>query len=129
RQPFFPGVEDLLRRLHGRWRLAVASGSDRAVVEAVLQLRGLRRFFDVVLARDSVTRGKPAPDIFLEAARQLGVAPADCWVIEDSKPGIEAAQAAGMRVIAFAGTHPPEELAGATCVVRSHQAIGAILDP
>lgn len=127
RQPVFPEVERLLEKLYGRWRLAVASGSEPAVVQTVLELRGLGRFFDVVLANDAVARGKPAPDIFLEAARRLEVPPAACWVIEDSKPGIEAARAAGMRVIALARTHPVGTLVEAAHVVRSHAEIGPLL--
>ncbi len=65
-----------------------------------------------------IKHGKPAPDIFLRAAELLGVAPQDCLVIEDSKPGIAAGLAAGMRVIGITNTHPAEELRQATWVVR-----------
>src|SRR5204862_8256100 len=90
---------------------------ERQVVQEVLALQGLRRFFPVMVSSADVARGKPAPDIFLRAAELLGVAPKDCWVIEDSKPGVAAGLAAGMRVIAITNTHPAEELEAATRVV------------
>ena len=119
-QPLFPGVFELIQRLAEDYRLAVASGSEREVVEAVLEMRDLRRFFSVVVTGSEVSRGKPEPEIFLEAARLLGVAPANCWVIEDSRPGIAAARSAGMRVLALTHTHPAAELQAATCVVANY---------
>jgi len=125
--PIFPGVRQLVRQLHSRYRLAVASGSEEAVVEAVLAWHGLRRYFEVVLSASGVKQGKPAPDIFLETARRLQVAPEVCWVIEDSKPGIVAARAAGMVVVAIPNTHPAEELQEATHVVADYEAIAQLL--
>ena len=119
-QPIFAGVPGLVEKLAARCPLAVASGSEHAVIEAVLALRGLRRFFSAVVSTADVRHGKPAPDIFLRAAELLGVAAADCWVIEDSKPGIAAARAAGMRVLAITNTHPADELRDATHVVRTY---------
>jgi beta-phosphoglucomutase-like phosphatase (HAD superfamily) len=126
-KPFFDGVPELVARLAPRYALAVASGSERPVIETVLELDGLRRFFPVVVSAAEVARGKPAPDIFLRAAALLGVAPRECWVIEDSKPGVAAALAAGMRVIALPHTHPAEELRQATCVVRDCADIERVL--
>ena len=119
-QPIFAGVPGLVEKLAARCPLAVASGSEHAVIEAVLALRGLRRFFSAVVSTADVRHGKPAPDIFLRAAELLGVAAADRWVIEDSKPGIAAARAAGMRVLAITNTHPADELRDATHVVRTY---------
>ena len=107
----------------------LASGSERQIVEEVLALEGLRRFFVVTVTASDVKRGKPAPDIFLHAAELLGVKPNACCVIEDSKPGIAAAIAAGMRVIAITNTHPAEELAHATCVVSTYEQIEHLLMP
>jgi beta-phosphoglucomutase family hydrolase len=90
----------LVRALHGRYPLALASGSSPAVIDVVLAAAGLREYFDVVISAESVERGKPHPDLFLEAARQLGVPPGDCVVVEDSSYGVQAAIAAGMRCIA-----------------------------
>jgi beta-phosphoglucomutase-like phosphatase (HAD superfamily) len=90
-------------------------------------LDGLRQFFSAVVSIADVKRGKPAPDIFLRAAELLKVAPHECWVIEDSKPGVAAGVAAGMRVIAIANTHPAEELVHAAHVVTSYEEIERLL--
>ena len=126
-QPFFDGLLALVARLAGRYLLALASGSERGVVEEVLKLGGLGRFFSAVVSGSDVARGKPAPDIFLRAAELLGVAPGDCCVIEDSKPGVSAGVAAGMTVIAITNTHPAEELRQATHVVRNYEEIEGLL--
>ncbi|MFJ8635769.1 HAD family hydrolase [Streptomyces sp. NPDC093568] len=80
--------------------MAVASGSSRAAITAILTGTGLDARLRTVVSADEVARGKPAPDIFLEAARRLGATPADCVVVEDAAPGAAAAHAAGMRCIA-----------------------------
>jgi HAD superfamily hydrolase (TIGR01509 family) len=80
--------------------MAVASGSSPEAIEAILAGTGLDAWLRTVVSADEVERGKPAPDVFLEAARRLGVAPADCVVVEDAAPGAAAAHAAGMRCIA-----------------------------
>ena len=126
-RPLFQGVTRLIGKLAGRYSLALASGSEREVVEEVLRLDGLGRFFSAVVAGSEVARGKPEPGIFLRAAEMLNVAPADCWVVEDSKPGIAAGLAAGMRVIAIANTHRPAELAQAAYVVESCEELEPIL--
>jgi beta-phosphoglucomutase-like phosphatase (HAD superfamily) len=84
-------------------------------------------FFKVAVSSADVTRGKPAPDIFLRAAELLQVRPEECWVIEDSKPGVAAGQAANMRVIAITNTHPAEELGHAEHVVRTYDEIERLL--
>jgi HAD superfamily hydrolase (TIGR01509 family) len=126
-QPLFEGLPELIEQLAARYRLALASGSDRIIVEAVLDLGGLRRYFPVTVSCNDVARGKPAPDIFLRAAGQLGVPPRDCWVIEDSKPGVAAGRAAGMTVVAITNTHPAEELAEADFVVATYPEIARLL--
>jgi HAD superfamily hydrolase (TIGR01509 family) len=80
--------------------MAVASGSSPEAIEAILAGTGLDAWLRTVVSADEVERGKPAPDVFLEAARRLGVAPADCVVVKDAAPGAAAAHAAGMRCIA-----------------------------
>ncbi len=127
-QPLFAGLPELVEKLAIHYRLALASGSERVVVEEVLRLGNLGRFFAATITGSEVARGKPAPDIFLRAAELLAVAPKDCWVIEDSKPGVAAALAAGMRVIAITNTHPAEELSHASFVVRSYPEIEQLLD-
>jgi HAD superfamily hydrolase (TIGR01509 family) len=126
-QPLFDGLPALVNKLAVRYPLALASGSERAVVEAVLDLQNLRQLFSVTVSGSDISRGKPAPDIFLRTAELLGVAPRDCWVIEDSKPGIAAALAAGMRVVAITNTHPATELAHATKVVGTYAEIEKLL--
>lgn len=126
-QPLFEGLPELIELLAPRYRLGVASGSERLVVEEVLALKGLRKFFSSVVTASDVAHGKPAPDIFLHTAGLLGTAPADCWVIEDSKPGITAGLAAGMRVIAITNTHPAGQLKRAQYVVRTYSEIETLL--
>ncbi len=126
-QPLFEGLPHLVESLAPHFRLGVASGSDRVVVEEVLALKSLRTFFAAVVTAADVAQGKPAPDIFLRTAKLLGVAASDCWVIEDSKPGIAAGLAAGMRVIAITNTHPAAELSRAHHVVRTYPEIEHLL--
>jgi HAD superfamily hydrolase (TIGR01509 family) len=128
-QPLFDGLPELVAKLADTYLLAVASGSERAVIHEVLALDRLHEFFPVAVAASEVPSGKPAPDIFLRAAELLGVDPADCWVVEDSKPGIAAGLAAGMRVIAITNTYPAAELARATHVVSSYSEIEKLLLP
>jgi HAD superfamily hydrolase (TIGR01509 family) len=119
-QPLFDGLPELVEKLAAHYPMAVASGSQHPVIDAVLAMRQLRRFFAAVVSATDVKRGKPAPDIFLRAAELLGVAPVDCCVVEDSTAGVEAALAAGMIVIAITNTYPAEALSRATRVVRTY---------
>jgi sugar-phosphatase len=113
-----PGFEDLLAAAgeHGV-ACAVASSSARRLVEATLARFALRARFDAVVSGDCVASPKPAPDIFLEAARRLGAAPAACVVLEDSLSGVKGARAAGMRVIAVPEREPGRFAAIADAVV------------
>jgi len=126
-QPVFDGLPELIKKLATQYRLAVASGSVRQVVQEVLSLEGLREFFPVVVSSADVKRGKPAPDIFLRAAELLEVSPKDCWVIEDSKPGVAAGVAAGMQVIAITNTHVATELTQAAYVVSTYDEVERLL--
>jgi len=122
RLPLVPGAREAVRRLAARWPLALASSSNRPIIEAALELGGLARFFRATVSSEEVTRGKPAPDVYLEAAQRLGVEPARCAAIEDSASGIRSAKAAGMRVVAIPNpSYPPDEaaLAEADAVLRS----------
>ncbi len=96
---FIDEVADFARSLRGTMPIAVASGGSRYVVEKTLKLLDCSDWFDEVVTADDVTNGKPSPDIFLHAAKLLGVAPEKCLVIEDAPPGVLAAQAAGMAVV------------------------------
>lgn len=128
-RPLFDGLTELVEKLASRYRLALASGSERLIVDEVLKLRELGRHFAATVSATDIARGrgKPEPDIFLRAAALLGVQPGQCWVIEDSKPGIAAGRAAGMRVIAITNTHPAVELAGATHVAATYAEIERLL--
>src|SRR5207344_2423956 len=87
----------------------LASSSNRAIFEEVLRLAGIEDAFQATVSSEEVSRGKPAPDVYLEAARRLGVAPESCAAVEDSHSGIRSAHAAGMRVIAIPnGSYPPD---------------------
>jgi HAD superfamily hydrolase (TIGR01509 family) len=105
--PLIDGAADAVRRLAGSFRLAVASSANRALIDAVLVQAGLTRYFDATVSSEEVARGKPSPDVFLEAAHRLGASSDQCAVIEDSANGIRAAHAAGMRVIAIPNRRYP----------------------
>lgn len=100
--PVYPEMRKFVELLAGEGvPMAVASGSSPEAIEAILTGTGLASWLTTVVSADEVAQGKPAPDVFLEAARRLGVAPADCVVLEDAAPGAAAAHAAGMRCIAI----------------------------
>ncbi|MGK3945178.1 HAD family phosphatase [Streptomyces sp. RP5T] len=94
-----PCIRDVVDYAAGRIPMAIASGSTRSMIEATLPHQPFHDAFDLIITRDDVARGKPAPDIFLTAARRLRVAPRDCLVYEDSDEGIAAAEAAAMPAI------------------------------
>lgn len=103
-----PGAVACVRALAGRFPLAVASGSPLPLIELAMNRLNLRGCFDVLVSSESVERGKPSPDIFLAAAKALGVDPARCLVLEDSLIGVEAARAAGMACYAIPSSSPAE---------------------
>lgn len=100
--PWRDGVRDLITDLaFSNYRLAVASSGLKHIIEHTLKAGGIDHFFEVVVSGDEITRPKPAPDIYLEAARRLRIDPARCAAIEDTDVGVRAAKAAGMFTIAF----------------------------
>jgi HAD superfamily hydrolase (TIGR01509 family) len=108
--PLLPGAQETVRRVAAAFPLALASSSHREVFEEVLELAGLSAYFRATVSSEEVERGKPAPDVYLEAARRLGIAPERCAAVEDSHAGIRSAKAAGMRVIAIPNaSYPPDE--------------------
>jgi len=120
--PLIDGAVEAVRRAAARWPLAIASSSNPELIDVVLRTAGLSELFPVAVSSQEVARGKPAPDVYLEAARRLGVEPAHCAAVEDSHNGIRSAKAAGMRVVAVPNPHfPPdvEALAQADAVVAS----------
>ena len=88
-----------MRAYHGKMPMAVASGGTHKNIVRTLRLIDLLQFFDAVVSAEDVRHGKPAPDMFVEAARRIDVLPASCLVFEDGEKGIEGAKAAGMDVI------------------------------
>ncbi|HEX8552824.1 MAG TPA: HAD family phosphatase [Abditibacteriaceae bacterium] len=98
----FPDVTHVLKTLHARGiRIALGTSAIRALAEPFLQRHGIHHYFDAITTGDDVAHGKPAPDIYLNAAEKLGVAPANCLVVEDALAGVEAGKSAGMRVAAI----------------------------
>ncbi|HEX5823265.1 MAG TPA: HAD family phosphatase [Candidatus Limnocylindrales bacterium] len=97
--PAIDGAVTTVRRLAGEWPLALASSSHPRVIDAALDGTGLRDAFRAVVSSDEVEHGKPSPDVFLEAARRLGVSPSDVLVVEDSLNGLKAGRAAGMTTV------------------------------
>lgn len=107
--PLLPGAIETVRLLADRWPLGLASSSNREVIDTFLRLADVGEDFRATVSSEEVGRGKPSPDVYLEAARALGVAPTSCVAIEDSTNGLRAAAAAGMRVIAVPNEHYPPE--------------------
>jgi HAD superfamily hydrolase (TIGR01509 family) len=104
RLPLLPGAEAAVTRIAERWPLALASSSNKEVIEQVMETSGWDGVFKAWVSSEEVARGKPAPDVFLEAARRIGVDPGDAAGVEDSHNGILAARAAGLRVVAIPTT-------------------------
>jgi HAD superfamily hydrolase (TIGR01509 family) len=120
--PLVPGAIDAVRRAAAAFPLGLASSSNRVIFEEVLRLAGLEQCFRATVSSEEVARGKPAPDVYLEAAGRLGVAPERCTAVEDSHAGIRSAHSAGMRVVAIPNaSYPPDDdaLALADAVLES----------
>jgi HAD superfamily hydrolase (TIGR01509 family) len=108
--PLIDGAPEAIARLAERWPLAVASSSNRPIIDLVLELSGLDRYFKVTVSSEEVRHGKPSPDVYLEAALRLGVDPGHVVAVEDSHNGISAAKAGGMHVVAIPNRrYPPGE--------------------
>ena len=108
--PLLDGAVQAVEALGARWPLGLASSSNRELIDLVLREAGLERWFAATVSSEEVPRGKPAPDVYLEAARRLGVAADRCAAIEDSENGIRSARAAGMHVVAIPNPqYPPAD--------------------
>ena len=108
--PLIEGAREAVERIGERWPLGLASSSNREIIDLFLELSGLADRFGVTVSSEEVERGKPAPDVYLEALRRLGAAPEASTAVEDSDNGIRSARAAGMRVVALPNpAYPPGE--------------------
>lgn len=118
----FDGLQKVLADLHSaQTPIAVASSGGPERIRFSIEKVGIAHYFEVICSAAEVAHGKPAPDLFLLAAQRLGIPPADCLVIEDSVPGVEAAVAAGMRPVGFTSSHPAQVLESA----GAHTTFGA----
>jgi HAD superfamily hydrolase (TIGR01509 family) len=107
--PLLPGAEEAVRRIAEPWPLGLASSSNREIIDTVLRRTGWSELFAVTVSSEEVERGKPAPDVYLEAARGLRAPAERCVAVEDSNAGIRAALAAGMGVVAIPNeAYPPD---------------------
>jgi HAD superfamily hydrolase (TIGR01509 family) len=122
--PFVPGALEAVRRIEGAFVLGLASSSNRELIDAVLEAGGIGGLFRATVSSEEVARGKPAPDVYLEAARRLAVDPTHCVAIEDSHNGIRSAKAAGMTCIAI----PNERFPPGDAVAEADLALGSIDD-
>jgi HAD superfamily hydrolase (TIGR01509 family) len=108
--PWIPGAQEAVRRIGARFPLGLATSSNREVIDIVVEAGGFSDLLAVTLSSEEVDRGKPAPDVYREVMRRMGVDPASTAAVEDSTNGLLAASAAGMRVIAIPNdAHPPAE--------------------
>jgi HAD superfamily hydrolase (TIGR01509 family) len=124
--PLLPGAREVVHALAGRWPLGLASSSNREIIDVVLGLARLDGLFRATISSEEVARGKPAPDVYLEAARRLGARPARCVAIEDSSNGLRAAAAAGMTVIAVPNPHYPPSPDAMTLAAATVTAVGEV---
>lgn len=119
--PWLPRAREVLALIAAQYPIALASSSNRPLIDAVLEAGGVTALFRATVSSEEVARGKPAPDVYLEAARRLAIDAAACVAVEDSQNGIRAAKAAGMACIAIPNAHfpPGAALAEADLVLRS----------
>ncbi|HEY7256370.1 MAG TPA: HAD family phosphatase [Solirubrobacterales bacterium] len=117
--PLLPGARGAVTRLAGHWPLGLASSANRELIDLVLQLADLDSFFAATVSSEEVSRGKPAPDVYLLAASRLSAQPERCAAVEDSRNGILSAAAAAMRVVAVPNRDfpPGQEALAATDLV------------
>ena len=123
--PLIEGAVDVVRDLSRSFPLAVASSSNRSLIDTVLETAGIAGCFSATVSSEEVERGKPSPDVYLEPPDASSVVPQDCVAVEDSANGIRAAAAAGMRVIAFPNLHFPP---GLDALDLAAEVIGSLAD-
>lgn len=126
-KPIFETLPGLLETLSKHFTLSVASGSLHPVIDVVLEIENLRRFFPTVVSSQDVAKGKPAPDVFLRAAEGMNINPAEICVIEDAAAGVQAGKSAGMTVIAITNSLESKALKQADFVVHDYESIEILL--
>ena len=120
--PWLPGAVETVRRLAADFALGLASSSNREIIDRVLEAGGIAGCFRATVSSEEVAAGKPAPDVYLEVARRLGVDPRECTAVEDSHNGIRSAKAAAMRCVAIPNAHfPPGD-----AVVEADAVVGSL---
>lgn len=124
--PLLPGASEAVRALAARWPLGLASSANRELIDLVLELAGFGDAFHVTVSSEEVERGKPAPDVYLAAARGLGVEAAGCVAVEDSSNGLRSAAAAGMTVIAVPNPHYPPAADALSLAAIAVEGVGAV---
>jgi HAD superfamily hydrolase (TIGR01509 family) len=126
RLPVLPGAHEAVARLAACWPLGLASSSNRPLIDLVLEAGGFAPYFRASVSSEEVEHGKPAPDVYLTAARKLGVDPSSCAAVEDSHNGILAAAAAGMRVIAIPNAEFPPGDEALAAAAETLPSVGAL---
>jgi HAD superfamily hydrolase (TIGR01509 family) len=126
-KPVFPELHQLLPDLRRHYQLAVATNSSHRFINIAMEITGLRDQFQTIVSGEDIQELKPAPEIYITAARRLGFAPEACCAIEDSPTGIRAAQAAGMKCIGLSTSLPAAKLAEADWVMKDHTEVRQLL--
>jgi HAD superfamily hydrolase (TIGR01509 family) len=127
-----PGVESFIKKISGRYRLAIGSGALRAEITDILEFAGMGGYFEVIVSAEDIENCKPAPDVYLEVLKRLNsqasitgtISAGECLVIEDSVSGIKAALTAGMKCLAVTNSYTAEELSHAHMVSESLSRVG-----
>jgi len=123
-----PNLAELLPRLKGKYKLAIASSSSHKLIDIITTKLNIRNFFDCFVSGEEVENSKPDPEIFMLTAQKLGVNPANCLVIEDSEHGVNAALAAGMKCLGFYGSNTyTQEISAAHKLIGNFSEVGAEL--
>ena len=123
RLPWIDGAREAVERTAARQPIGLASSSNREIIDLFLELSGLGELFTVTVSSEEVERGKPSPDVYLEAARRLAARPEECLAVEDSENGIRAAKAAGMKVVVLPNSEWPP---GADALELADRVIGSL---
>lgn len=116
-----PGALELIKKLKEKYRLGLASSSPIVEINTILSSLKIKKFFEYIVSGEFIEKSKPYPDIYLAAAKKLGVEPKDCIVFEDAVNGVKSAKSAGMKCIAITTSFPKEKLEQADLIVNSFE--------